>query len=194
MRHPNPNPRCNVKKIVLRNGILAGLIVGIPMILYMTSLTDFSSMGTSMLVTYVVMLLALSMVFVGIKQYRDRERGGVIEFVPALAVGLGISVVAGVFYAIAWEITMPLMKFDFSQAYANAMIEQARASGASAEVLAAKAAEAQEFTRTYANPFIRVPFTFLEIFPVGILVSLVSAALLRNSRFMPARRSPVGGA
>jgi hypothetical protein len=28
--------------------------------------------------------------------------------------------------------------------------------------------------------------TFIELFPVGILVSLVSAALLRNSRLLPA--------
>jgi len=30
--------------------------------------------------------------------------------------------------------------------------------------------------------------TFIEIFPVGVLVSLVSAGLLRNSRFLPVRR------
>ena len=183
-----------MKRVILRNGILAGLIVGITMILYMTSIPDYGSMGASMLLTYGVMLVALSMVFVGIKQYRDRELGGVIQFVPALAVGLGISAVAGVLYAIAWEITLPLMKFDFTQAYANSFIEQARVRGADAAGLAAAAAKAEEFTRSYANPFVRVPFTFLEIFPVGILVSLVSAALLRNSRFMPMKRSPAGGA
>lgn len=180
-----------MKRVILRNGILAGLIVGIPMILYMTSIPEHGPMGLSMLITYVVMLFALSMVFVGIKQYRDRELGGVIQFVPALAVGLGISVVAGIFYAIAWEITMPLMKFDFIKFYSDSIIEQARAQGASVEEAAAKAAE---FTRTYTNPFIRVPFTFLEIFPVGILVSVVSAALLRNSRFLPAKQSAATGA
>jgi hypothetical protein len=30
--------------------------------------------------------------------------------------------------------------------------------------------------------------TFAEIFPVGLLVSLASAGLLRNSHFLPARR------
>jgi hypothetical protein len=174
-----------VKKIILRNGILAGLIVGIPMILYMTSIPAHGEMNLGMLVTYVLMLLALGMVFVGIRQYRDRVLGGVIAFVPALAVGLGISAVAGILYAIAWEITLPLMKFDFIKFYSDSIIEQARAQGSSVEAAAARAAE---FTRTYANPLIRVPFTFLDIFPVGILVSLVSAALLRNSRFLPATR------
>jgi hypothetical protein len=29
--------------------------------------------------------------------------------------------------------------------------------------------------------------TFIEIFPVGVLISLISAAVLRNSRVLPAR-------
>lgn len=39
----------------------------------------------------------------------------------------------------------------------------------------------------YANPLFRLPMVFAEIFPVGVLVSLISAALLRNRRFLPAR-------
>ena len=69
----------------------------------------------------------------------------------------------------------------------NPMIEQARASGADAQGLAAASAQAAEFTAMYANPLFRVPMTFLEIFPVGILVSLISAGLLRNSKLLPAR-------
>ena len=88
---------------------------------------------------------------------------------------------------IAWEICMVFMKFDFVQFYANAMVEQARASGADAQGMAAAAAQAAEFTQMYANPLFRVPMTFLEIFPVGILVSLISAGVLRNSRVLPAR-------
>ena len=45
----------------------------------------------------------------------------------------------------------------------------------------------QEFADMYANPIFRIPMTFTEIFPVGVLVSLVSALLLRNSRVFPAR-------
>lgn len=176
-----------MKQIILRFGVIAGLIVGIPMILYMTSIPEHAPTAPSMALTYAVMLVALSMVFVGIKQYRDRALGGVIKFMPAFIVGLGISAVAGVFYAIAWEISMAFMKFDFSKFYANAIVEQARTSGADAQGLAAAASQAAEFTQMYANPLFRVPMTFLEIFPVGILVSLISAAVLRNSRVLPAR-------
>jgi Protein of unknown function (DUF4199) len=176
-----------MSKVIVRYGIIAGLIVGISMILYMISIPADAKSAPSMLLTYVVMLVALSMVFVGIKQYRDKALGGVIRFMPALLVGLGISAVAGVFYALAWEVSMAFMKFDFIQFYADSMVEQARASGADAQGVAAAAQRAADFTQMYDNPLIRVPFSFLEIFPVGILVSLISAAILRNSRVLPAR-------
>ena len=41
------------------------------------------------------------------------------------------------------------------------------------------------------NPLVRVPITFIEMFPVGVIISLLSALLLRNSRFMPARQAAV---
>jgi hypothetical protein len=44
-----------------------------------------------------------------------------------------------------------------------------------------------EFRQQYANPFFRLSITFIEIFPVGVLISLISAVLLRNPRFMAAR-------
>ena len=177
-----------MKNIVLRNGIIAGLIVGIPMLAYFLSVPADGTLSPHMMVlTYIVMLVALSMVFVGIKQYRDQALGGVSKFGPALLVGLGISAIAGVFYAVAWEICTAFMRFDFVAFYANEMVEQARAAGADEQGMAAAAANAANFTQMYANPLFRIPMTFLEIFPVGILVSLISAALLRNSQFLPAR-------
>ena len=174
-----------MKSVILRNGIIAGLIVAVPMQAYFQSLPADANLSPHMTVlTYAVMLVALSMVFVGIKQYRDKALGGVIKFGPALLVGLGISAVAGFVYALSWEICMATMKFDFSAFYAKVVMAQAKAAGADE---AKAAADAASFTQMYANPLFRFPMTFLEIFPVGILVSLISAGLLQNSRFMPAR-------
>jgi hypothetical protein len=73
---------------------------------------------------------------------------------------------------------------DFGNVYANLLIEQEKAKGASADALAKLSADMETFKHDYANPLYRLPMTFIEIFPVGVLVSLVSAALLRNSRFL----------
>ena len=105
----------------------------------------------------------------------------------ALGVGLGISFIAGVFYVVAWEAVQAISGMDFPTAYSNAMVESAKAKGESAEAIAKMTAEMAAFKVQYADPLFRLPMTFAEIFPVGVLVSLVSAALLRKPRVLPAR-------
>jgi hypothetical protein len=178
-----------MSRIILIFGTVAGLVVAVPMCLLVAN-AEPGSAATSHFTGYLIMLLALSLVFVGVKRLRDRELGGVIRFVPALLAGLGISAVAGVIYVIGWEITLAVTDFAFIDSYSNAAIEAARAKGASAAEVQAVAAKMDEFRRQYANPLFRLPVTFIEIFPVGLVVSLISAALLRNSRFLPARALP----
>ena len=175
-----------MSRIILTFGIAAGLIVAVPMCLLVAN-AEPGSAATSHFTGYLIMLLALSLVFLGVKRLRDRELGGVIRFVPALLAGLGISAVASVIYVIGWEITLAITDFSFIDTYSNAAVEAARAKGASAAEVEAVVAQMAEFRQQYANPLFRLPVTFIEIFPVGLLVSLITAALLRNSRFLPAR-------
>lgn len=175
-----------MSRIVLIFGIAAGLIVTVPMDLLVAN-AEQGHGATSLFTGYLMMVLALSLIFFGVKRLRDREMGGVIRFVPALLAGLGISAVASVIYVVGWEITLAVTDFAFVDSYSTAAIEAARAKGASAAEVAAVVAQMDDFRRQYANPLIRLSFTFIEIFPVGLLISLISAALLRNSRFLPAR-------
>ena len=172
---------------ILSYGTVAGLIAGVSL----SVLTVASHTPTSygMVLGYLTMLIALSAVFAAIKRHRDADLGGVIRFWPALGLGLGISVVAGVFYVLAWEVTQTVTHMDFASDYARLVIEEQRAKGVSGEALAKFTAEMERFKVDYANPLYRLPMVFAEIFPVGVLVSLVSAGLLRNSRFFPARRT-----
>lgn len=142
-----------------------------------------------MVVGYLTMLIAFTTIFVAIKRQRDIDRGGVIGFWPALGLGLGISLVASIVYVLAWEASLAITGVDFANTFANVMIEQEKAKGVSAEALARFTADMDQFRIQYANPLFRMPMTFAEIFPVGLLVSLISAALLRNSRFLAAKRS-----
>lgn len=136
---------------------------------------------------YLIMLLALTLVFVGIKQYRDRVLGGVIRFGTGVLLGLGMSVVAGIIYVAVWEVYLATTDHAFIEAYTTGLIEARRAEGLSGPELQALIAEMETLQAQYANPLFRLPMTFLEIFPVGLLVTLVSAAILRNSRVLPAR-------
>lgn len=174
--------------IILRYGIIAGFIVGIPMVWRMLTVeANATDPLGGMLVGYLTMLVALTAVFLGIKHYRDKALGGAIRFLPAFGLGLGISAVACVLYVVAWEISMAYSDFDFIAWYSNYMIDAAKAKGASPEQLAKAAADAKAFADSYRDPMVRIPFTFIEMFPVGLLVSLISALVLRNSRVLPAR-------
>lgn len=175
-------------RTILKYGLIAGLVVGGFELVTFTAFSGMPPLKYGMVIGYTTMLIALSAVFVGIKQHRDVDRGGVIGFWPAFGVGLGVSFIAGIFYVVAWEVVQAMTHMDFASSYAQAMIESEKAKGASAETLAKLSAEMATFKLQYADPLFRLPMTFVEIFPVGVLVSLVSAGLLRNNRFLPARR------
>jgi hypothetical protein len=176
-------------RIILIYGLIGAVIVGGPLLWGMLAFDVNSGKmpENGALVGYATILVALTGVFLGVKHYRDKEKGGVIKFLPALGVGLGISAVASLGWVIAWEISLAVTKFDFVTAYYGAMIEQAQADGATAEKIAQMRTEQEGFASMYSNPVIRMGITFVEMFPIGVVISLISAALLRNSRFLPAR-------
>jgi hypothetical protein len=176
-------------KKILTYGAIAGFVVGVPLsLLVLSGASPHGYWG--MVIGYLIMLIALSTVFVGVKRHRDEDLGGVIRFWPAFGYGLAISAVAAFIYVIAWETALAISGQDFAAGYADSLIEQERAKGVTGPALDRLKADMEAFKAQYADPLFRLPITFLEIFPVGLLVSLVSAALLRNSRFMAARRSP----
>lgn len=173
--------------LILRYGLIGGVIVAAPMLYQMLVV---GHMAESLLLGYAVMIVSLTTVFLGVKQYRDRKLGGVIRFLPALGVGLGISVVACLMYVVAWEISLAYCGCDFMKSFTDGMIADAKARHLTGAELQKVVDQAQGFLKMYENPFARMAMTFVEMFPVGVLISLVSAALLRNSRFLPARPIP----
>ena len=169
-------------RIILTYGLISGLVI------ILSSLAIIVTHGDGNVWTgYLIMLVALSSILVGVKQHRDRDLGGVIRFWPALMVGLGIAVVASLVYVVVWEIYLAATHYSFMDKYAAQMLAAKRAAGVTGAAYAKAVAQADDMRRNYANPLYRLPETFLEIFPVGLLVALVSAALLRNPKILPAR-------
>lgn len=135
---------------------------------------------------YLVMIIALSMIFIGIKRYRDQELGGVIRFGTAALLGLGITAVASVVYVVAWELNLVMTDYAFIHDYTASIIASEEAAGVAGAELEQVVAEMESLKQQYASPLYRVPMTFLEIFPVGLVITLLSALLLRNPRIAPA--------
>jgi hypothetical protein len=167
-------------------GGLSGLVVILTSIVIFLLNPDRHLAGSEWL-GYLVMLLAFVLIFVGIKRHRDRDLGGVIRFLPAFGLGLLTAMFASVIYVVVWEIYIAVTGDGFITAYAASVIEDLRLGGATAAEIAAKQEEMDAAIAAYANPLFRVPITFAEIFPVGVLVALVSALVLRNPRILPAQ-------
>lgn len=174
-----------MQRIILSYGILSGLVVIVTTIIGISFSLENEAFEFSQWLGYLVMLVALSMIFVGMKRYRDNEQGGVISFARGMQLGLGIAAVAGVMYVTVWELYLVLTDYAFINDYAQATIDARRAAGATTDELARLTADMDTMKAQYANPLFRIPITFLEIFPVGLLVSLLSAAVLRKSEILP---------
>ena len=166
-------------------GIAGAIVIGV---LVAGLAFDLHSHATSEWFGYLVMLVALSLIFVGVKRYRDVECGGVIRFGRAFGLGLGIAAVAALVYVIVWEIYLAASGVDFMAQYTGIVVDKLRSQGASPAQIEAKMSEMRQMAEMYRNPLLRIPITFVEIFPVGLLVALVSAALLRNPKLLPAAR------
>lgn len=175
-----------MQRYILIYGTAAGLLVITTMILGFV-FGGAGSSAASEAFGYTIMLVALSLIFVAIKRYRDRDLGGVIRFGQGVALGMGIAAVAGVAYVVVWEIHLHVTDFAFINEYAANIIAKRQAAGIGADELETLRQSMEKMSADYRIAWRRLPMTFLEIFPVGAIVALFSAALLRNPRILPQR-------
>lgn len=163
-----------MKKLVLTFGLIAGLV---PSSMFFLVTLPFNQ--HSEVLGYSSMVLGFLMVFLGIRAWR-RDHGGTITFSKGVQVGLLITLVGCAVYVAAWEIYYWNWGQDFVNQYSAHVIAEAQQKGKAAAEIAAIRKQMSEFAVLYRNPFINVGMTFLEIFPVGLIMTLVSAAILRR--------------
>jgi hypothetical protein len=133
-------------------------------------------------VGYITIVLGLSTIFFGIKSYRDQQSGGSITFGKAFVVGLSITLVASVIYVIGWKVYSSLAMPDYMEQYAEHSVEELRSSGASPARIAEEVKKMQEYREMYKNPVFELAMTFMEVFPVGLIVTLICSGILRTRR------------
>jgi hypothetical protein len=171
-----------------RYALIYGLLSGVVIVLVIIAGMTLGGFGHSLWFGYLVMVVALTFIFVGVKRYRDVEGGGVVRFWRALALGLSIAGVAAIAYVAVWEVYLALTHYAFMDEYIAGMMRNAQAHGVTGARLAALKAEAENMRAIYANPLLRMGMTAAEIAPVGIIVAIFSAGLLCFPRVLPARR------
>jgi len=86
----------------------------------------------------------------------------------------------------SWELIYFKLMPDFARGhmdkYAAHEINAMRAKGASDAAIAEKKAQMDKLKTWLDNPLLNAAMTFIEPFPVGLVVTLVSAAIPRRRR------------
>ena len=168
-----------MKKNVWKYGLLSGLALAIMLALTLP-FEHHSSARWGMVVGYTIMVLSFLIVFVGVKHYRDTECGGSITFGRAFATGVLMMLISCVCYVAMWEVLTATVEKNFAHDYTASMVKRAQDSGLQGAALEAKIAQAHKFEAMYSNPLYRMAMTLLEPLPVGIVMALVTAGILRR--------------
>ena len=168
-----------MKNNVWKYGLLSGLALAISMAVTVPFEHRIGARW-AMAVGYTIMVLSFLIVFVGVKHYRDSERGGFITFGRALAAGSLMMLISCACYVGMWEVMVATVEKNFAHDYTASMVKQAQNSGLQGAALEARIAEAHKFEVMYSNPLYRMSMTLLEPLPVGIVMALVTAGILRR--------------
>jgi hypothetical protein len=167
-----------MKKRTLIFGLISGLFVTTVMDIGMANIYDTDKQG-SMLFGYTTMLIAFSLIFVCIKTWRDRN-GGFISFGRAFRIGLSITFIASTIYMLGWMIEYYVFFPDFYDKCEIHSVAKLKAEGASLAAIHAKAQEYEDLKQMIHNPVVHALMTYVEILPVGLVISLVAALILKR--------------
>lgn len=174
---------------MLRNSLVFGIISGVIVSAFMATSMAIMSCGStdanggagSMIIGFSGMAAAFSFIFVGIKNYRDKKNGGTITFGKAFLLGFFISLVASTLYVITWGVEFHYFMPDFIDKYSAMQVKQLHESPMSGAELDEAIKSVESNTYNYKNSiFFFAAYTYMEILPVGIIITLISALILKR--------------
>jgi hypothetical protein len=169
-----------MKKTVMTFGLISGAISSAMMLGTVPFADRLIGFDKTEILGYTTIVLSFLLVFFGVRSYRDNVGQGAITFGRAFTVGILITLISCFCYVITWETLYNTVMHGFMDKYATYMTEQAKASGASPQAVQAQLQQINQMSEWYKNPFFNVAITFMEPFPIGLAMTLISAAIFRK--------------
>jgi len=136
----------------------------------------------------VIGFASLGLVFLGLKRYRDVDLGGFIGFGGAFALGAAMTFLASLLYSIVWEIHGVSTGYAYYNELTQDILANARQDGASQAVIGEAEQLVRQMRAQHGSLIYRLYTAFFQVLPPGLLVSLASAAILQNEKFLPPKR------
>jgi hypothetical protein len=169
-----------MKKTIVTFGLISGAISSLMMVATVPFADKIGFDHKAEVIGYTTIVLSFLLVFFGIRSYRDNAGDGQITFAKAFAVGISITLVSCLCYVVTWEVLYFNFLHDFMDKYGAHMIEKLNASGASPAAVQAQLQQLKKYKELYENPLFNSLIAFLEPFPIGLAITLLSAAVLRK--------------
>ena len=163
-----------MNNIILKNGIFGGLVVSAVMCYVTYSMKSNPDMEPNMYMGFGSMIVAFAFIVFGILQQR-KANNDVISFGAAFKTGLLIAFITSTIYVLVWLVIFYNFFPDFIERYGEIM-----AKNTPAEDLAAKQEELEWMKGVYKSPLGIIGMTYVEIFPLGIVVAIISALILKK--------------
>lgn len=165
-----------MNNIVLKNGIFGSLIVSALLLSVTFYMKANPEKEVSMFFGFAGMLLAFFFVVLGIKQQKDANNG-FISLGKAFLTGFWITLFISTIYVIVWLIIFYNFFPNFAEHYTDMAIAKA-----SPDEVAQVTEEMNSFKEMYKNPIMVILLTYMEILPLGIVFSLISALILKKKQ------------
>jgi hypothetical protein len=179
-----------MKKTILTFGLISGALSSLMMVATVP-FADRIGFDKAEVVGYTAIVFSFLLVFFGIRSYRDNAGNGQITFTKAFAVGISITLISCIFYVVTWEVLYFNFLHGFMDKYGAYVVEKLRASGASPAAVQAQLQQLKKFKELYDNPLFNAVMTFIEPFPIGFVITLISAAVLRRKLQSQQAQSPL---
>lgn len=134
---------------------------------------------------YTAIVASFLPIYFGIRAYRDNVGGGTLTFGRGFLIGLMIALISSLFYIATWQVIYFKLKPDFLAKYSAYATEKMKKEGATQQKIDETARQMQTFKEMYDKPLVNAAITLIEPLPIGLLIALISAGVLRKKPVQP---------
>lgn len=164
-----------MKKIVWIFGLIIGAILTVNMVAMVQMIYRGVPLKGNDLAGYTALVVIFSLIYVGVRNYRNKQPGQQLTFGKAFKTGALIACIGSTAYVAAWLFYYYLFVPDFMEVYASCTLRQCAPAD-----LAATTRQMANFREMYKNPLFVILITYAEVLPIGLAVALVSGLILKK--------------
>lgn len=164
-----------MKKNILILGAVIGLLLGTNAIIHMNMMSSNPDYKGNDLMGYATMVILFSLIYFGVRNYRNKFLDGKISFLKAFKTGALICLVASTIYVVVGLLYYYLFVPDFIDIYADYIIRNS-----APEEVEAVTNQMANFKEMYKNPLFAILITYMEVLPIGMIVALFSSLIVKK--------------